>query len=171
MWPHILNSRHEATGDFLERGFIPDNSSMPPREAMRRASLALPLVSLSISILLSPLAAKTPPTHDLDSGYIPALAAADRFLQAWQSGDTENGVALLTGRAKEAATTDGIAKFFSNSEPSAYEIGRGKLLKHGSYEFPVVLVSASKNNRPRRRFSTIVIVNTGHNDWAVDKLP
>lgn len=107
----------------------------------------------------------------LDAEYIPALAAADHFLQAWQSGDSENGIALLTSRAKEAATTDAIDKFFSNSTPSSYEIGRGKLLKPGRYEFPVVLVSGSKNNRPRRRFSSIVIVRSGENDWAVDKLP
>ncbi len=152
-------------------GFIPHNSSMPLAKPCVARLSAPALVLLCISILLSPLAAKTRPAHDIDSGYISALAIADRFLQAWQSGDTENGIALLTSRAKEAATTDGIDRFFSNSTPSAYEIGRGKLLKHGRYEFPVVLVSASKNNRPRRRFSSIVIVDTGHNDWAVDKLP
>jgi hypothetical protein len=155
----------------LRRGFIPHNAFMPLCGALRRALLALLLVSLCISLLLSPLAAKTHPAHDVDSGYIPALAVADHFLQAWQSGDTENGIALLTSRAKETATTDGIDRFFSNSAPSAYEIGRGKMLKHGRYGFPVVLVSASKNNHPRRRFSSIVIVDTGHNDWAVDKLP
>lgn len=80
-------------------------------------------------------------------------------------------MALLTSHAKEAATTDGIERFFSNSGPSAYEIVRGRLLKRGRYEFPVVLVSASKDNRARRRFSSIVVVNTGNNDWAVDKLP
>ncbi|MFZ0772220.1 MAG: hypothetical protein WCA49_25025 [Candidatus Sulfotelmatobacter sp.] len=119
---------------------------------------------------LSPLAAKTPPAA-LDAGYAPALATADHFLQAWQSGDTENGIALLSSHAKEAATTDVIDRFFSKSTPSAYEIGRGKLLKHGRYEFPVVLVGASKNNHSRRRFSNIIVVNTGNNDWVVDKLP
>jgi len=123
-----------------------------------------------MSLLLSPLAAKTPPAV-LDSGYVPALAAADHFLQAWQSGDTENGVALLTSHAKEAATTDAIDRFFSNSTPSAYEIGRGKLLKRGRYEFPVVLAGASKNNHSRRRFSSIIVLHSGNNDWAVDKLP
>jgi hypothetical protein len=77
---------------------------------------------------------------------------------------------LLTGHAKEAATTDAVDKFFSSTPPSAYEIGRGKLLKRGRYEFPVVLVSVSKN-RGHRRFTSIVIVDTGKNDWAVDKLP
>ena len=77
---------------------------------------------------------------------------------------------LLTGRAKEKATTEVVEKFFSNPIPSAYEIGRGKLLKRGRYEFPVVLVGTSKNHASRR-FSSIVIVDTGKNDWAVDKLP
>jgi len=145
---------------------------MPLCEALRPvapASRRLRLLSLIFCafLLLTPLAAKTPS----DAGYVPALAAADHFLQAWQSGDAENGMALLTKHAKEGATTDGVDKFFSNSAGSAYEIGRGKLLKRGRYEFPVVLVSAGKNNHTRRRFSSIVIVDTGKNDWAVDKLP
>jgi hypothetical protein len=78
---------------------------------------------------------------------------------------------LLTTRAKQSATTDGIERFFSDAGPSAYEISRGKLLKPGRYEFPVVLVLGGASKAPRRRFSTIVVVNTGHNDWAVDKLP
>ena len=146
---------------------------MPLCEALRRALLVAgaSLILCVYQLLLSPLAAKSHPAPGLDPGYVPALAAADHFLQAWQSGDTENGIALLTSRAKEAATTDGIERFFSNSAASAYEIGRGKLLKHGRYEFPVVLVSTAKNNHTRRRFSSIVIVDTGNNDWAVDKLP
>lgn len=132
-------------------------------------------VIFCVLLLLSPLAAKTPPAA-LDADYIPALATADHFLQAWQSGDTENGVALLTSHAKQAATADGIDRFFSQSAPSAYEVGRGKLLKRGRYEFPVALVGtlkigALKNNHSGRRFSSIIVVNTGNNDWAVDKLP
>jgi hypothetical protein len=103
---------------------------------------------------------------------VPALSAADHFLQAWQSGDVENGMVLLTSHAKTAATTDVVERFFSNPSPTAYEIGHGKLLKRGRYEFPVVLVSdALKNIHTHRRFSSIVVVDTGNNDWAVDKLP
>ena len=132
-----------------------------------RQSLTL---CVSLFLLLSPLAAKTLPAPGLEPGYVSALAAADHFLQAWQSGDVENGMALLSSHAKEKATTDVVEKFFSNAGPSAYEIGRGKLVKRGRYEFPVVLVSTSMNHA-RRRFSSIVIVDTGKNDWAVDKLP
>jgi hypothetical protein len=127
---------------------------------------------LCVSLLLSPLAAKTPPASALDPGYIRALAAADHLLQAWQSSDVEDGMALLTSHAKETATTEVVERFFSEPGASAYEIGRGKCLKRGRYEFPVVLVSGATNDRrARRRFSSIVIVDTGHNDWAVDKLP
>jgi len=102
----------------------------------------------------------------------PALLAADHFLQAWQSGDKENGMALLSSRAKKSASAEEMERFFSNSAPSAYEIGRGKLVNHGRYEFPVVLVSSvPKNNHSRRRFSTIIVLHSGGNDWAVDKLP
>jgi nickel-dependent lactate racemase len=108
----------------------------------------------------------------LNREYVAALTAADRFLQAWQPADSENGVALLTSHAKDAATTDVFDRFFSTCAPEAYEIARGQLMKHGRYEFPVVPVSGAPNSgRLRRRFSSIVIVNTGKNDWAVDKLP
>jgi hypothetical protein len=130
------------------------------------------LFILIFSLLLQPVSAKTKPAPGLDSGYLPALAATDHLLQAWQSGDVESGMALLTTHAKEAATTDEVEKFFANPGPAAYEIERGKLLKRGRYEFPVVLVTGdSKKPHFRRRFSSIVVVNTGNNDWAVDKLP
>jgi len=149
---------------------------MPFGEGLRRVGPVSRLLQIlppvvCLSLLLFPLAARAR-LAALNPGYVAALAAADHFLQAWQAGDSENGMALLTSHAKDTATTDTIDRFFSNSAPMAYEIGRGKLLKHGRYEFPVVLVSGAPNGgRIRRRFSSIVIVNTGNNDWAVDKLP
>lgn len=107
----------------------------------------------------------------LEAGYVPALSAADHFLQAWQSGDVENGIALLASHAKEKITAEQLDNFFS-PPLSAYEIGRGKLLKRGRYEFPVVLMqAAAKNTHSRRRFSSIIVLQSGGNDWAVDKLP
>lgn len=148
---------------------------MPLRKALhpgRPAARRLSSLILCVSLLLLPSAARSRPAPTLDPSYVSALAAADRFLQAWQSGDAENGMALLTSHAKETATTEAVERFFSNSAPSAYEIDRGKVVKRGRCEFPVVLVTSdSKNLRIRRRFSSIVVVNTGNNDWAVDKLP
>jgi hypothetical protein len=116
---------------------------------------------LCVSFLLQAVSAKIPPA--LDPDYVLALAAADHFLQAWQSGDVENGMALLTSHAKQTVNTDVLEEFFSHHEPSAYELNHGKLLTRGRYEFPVVLVtSASKNVRSHRRFTSIVVVDTGH---------
>jgi hypothetical protein len=64
-----------------------------PTFALQLSSLIL---CVSFFLLLSPLAAKTPPAHALEPGYALALAAADHFLQAWQSGDIENGMVLLS---------------------------------------------------------------------------
>lgn len=140
----------------------------------RVLALCAAFLSLHLSVPSRILAASRttqPKSTDLPADYASALQAADRFLQAWQSGDTENGIALLTSRAKQAATTDGIDSLFSTSTPYAYEIGHGKLVKHGRYEFPVVLLGASKNNHSRRRFSSIIVLHSGGDDWAVDKLP
>jgi hypothetical protein len=134
------------------------------------ARCILVLICLPFSVTF--LSAKTPPEPILDSGYMLALGAADHFLQAWQSGDVESGMVLLDGHAKRAATPEVVERFFSNPGASAYEIARGKLVKPGRYEFPVVLLTgAAKNSHPRRRFSSIVVVNTSDDDWAVDKLP
>jgi hypothetical protein len=108
----------------------------------------------------------------LDPNYLFALATANRYLQAWQSSDVETGMALLTSHAKEKTTTDILEDTFSTPGPLAYEIGRGKMLRHGRYEFPVVLVGPGLvSKRPRRRFSNMVVLNTGSHDWVVDKLP
>lgn len=106
------------------------------------------------------------------ASYASALAAADRFLHSWQTGDIEAGMVLLTSHAKGRITQTALEDFFAGTAPSAYEITRGRQLRRGRYEFPVVLVGRPlKNSRARRHFSTIVVLNTGNDDWAVDKLP
>jgi hypothetical protein len=110
------------------------------------------------------------PAPQVQADYLSALSAADHFLQAWQSGDAENGTSLLTTHAKTTASTEIVEKFFSSETPSAYEIERGKMLRRGHYQFPVVLITA-KHNRVHRQFSSIIVLNTGGNDWAIDKLP
>lgn len=134
--------------------------------------LRLSLVIVCEFLLLSAAAGKTQRTPALDPGYLFALATADHYLQAWQSGDVERGMVLLTSHAKEKITTDLLENIFSAPGPLAYEIGRGKVLRPGRYEFPVVLVGpALVSKHARRRFSSIVVLDSGNNDWAVDKLP
>jgi len=133
---------------FIVSLFVPHNDSMPnskARHRLRESPLGFPF-RLTSSILYLflfmpffalPSAARNRPTPTQDPGYVEALAAADHFLQAWQSGDIGNGTALLTSHSKEKATTDVLENFFDGSRLSAYEVGRGKLIKRGRYEFPL----------------------------------
>ena len=133
-------------------------------------TICLLLVQPSWPLLLLAVPGSAPAKSTVD--YASALAAADRFLQSWQTGDVETGLVLLTSRAKEKITRNALEDFFSSAAPYAYEIARGRQLRRGRYVFPVVLLErTSKNCRARRRFSTIVVLNTGNYDWAIDKLP
>jgi hypothetical protein len=144
------------------------------RRLRYRASCSLSLIICCG--LLSPFSwAKPRASSAPDPSYLSALASADRFMQAWQTGDEENGLALLTSHAKQGRDPDTIDQFFSNpagnDPPRAYEIGPGKQRKSGVYEFPIVLLHPAKRHQPSRRASSIIVLHTGHNDWAVDKLP
>ena len=112
----------------------------------------------------------------LEQDYVFALAAADHFLHAWQTQDTEVGILLLTDRLKQRTQEDVLQTFFSSSAYTrqGFEIGRGKKLGRGRYEFPVALFqrpSAEANKRAHPQASALVVVRTGKNDWAIDKLP
>jgi hypothetical protein len=108
-----------------------------------------------------------------DRAYISALAAANRFLQAWQNQDHETGLLMLTDEAKQHSSEDRLDSFFSSGAEAAYEIARGKRMKAGRYAFPVTLFpflsSAANSDRPQK--SEIVVVQTGKDEWAIDRLP
>jgi len=148
--------------------------------ASRRLSgrhLAFPLVILSLAPMLSTSAdARNKHSSSLaipDRGYSSALAAANRFLQAWQNQDRETGLLMLTDAAKQASSQERTDSFFSSGNDAAYEIARGRKLKTGRYAFPVTLFTAESNSgepgRPQR--SQIVVVRAGRDEWAIDKLP
>ncbi len=110
-----------------------------------------------------------------DPNYVFALAAANRFLRAWQTQDHETGLVMLTDAAKHHSSEDRLQTFFSSESAAqpAFEINRGKKLKAGRYSFPVVLFDVASAPRKSRypRHSQIVVVKTGKDDWAIDKLP
>jgi hypothetical protein len=150
-------------------------SSGPPRPLSGR-HLAFPLIVLSLASLLSTSASarnKHSPAFPIpDPGYTPALAAANRFLQAWQSQDHETGLLMLTDAAKQYSPEDRLESFFSGGLDAAYEIRRGKKLKAGRYAFPVTLFTSRSGNRlPRPYESQIIVVRACRGDWAIDKLP
>ena len=126
--------------------------------------LALPLPSRG-----GPQRHSAKPAPLSDSGYLFALGTANRFLHAWQTGDLETGMILLSDRARRFHNADILEDLFSSGSDRAYEITRGQ--GHPArYRFPVVLVTKTGGGL-HRTFSEIIVVNTGKNDWAVDKLP
>ena len=116
----------------------------------------------------------TPPgASKTDSNYVTALGIANRFLQAWQTQDHEQGLMMLTDAAKSQTSADRLESYFSPefTTPRAYQITHGKKLKTGRYAFPVTLLEAKTSGTPRTRNSQLIVVQTGKEDWAVDKLP
>ncbi len=106
---------------------------------------------------------------DADPAYVLALGVADRFLHAWETGDLETGMVLLSDHVRRKENAETIEHFFSSGRERGFEIMSGTSHK-GRYGFPVVLVTRD-GNTVRRVSSKIILVNTGKNDWAVDKLP
>jgi len=98
-----------------------------------------------------------------------ALGAANHFLHAWQTGDAETGMVLLSNGLRHTQTSDKLEEFFSNATNRAFEITRGHG-HQGLYSFPVVLVTI-RGDHVARKFSEIILVESGKNDWVVDKLP
>jgi hypothetical protein len=105
----------------------------------------------------------------LDASYSSALAAANRFLHAWQTQDHEAGIMMLTDAARQRVSPDKLDEFFSPAAEAAYEIQRGRRLNAGEYAFPVVLFGASAGLQPH--VCRLVIMRTGKNEWVVDRLP
>src|SRR5579872_63954 len=106
----------------------------------------------------------------IDPLYGSALAAANRFLRAWQDEDQETGIMMLSDAARQGLSPDKLQTFFSPGPDAAYEIARGKRVSSAAYEFPVVLFGASTaSSRPHA--CTVVVSRSGKNEWAVDKLP
>jgi hypothetical protein len=106
----------------------------------------------------------------IDPLYGSALAAANRFLHAWQAEDHETGIMMLSDSARQHVSPDRLQSFFSPGPDAAYEIARGKRVSSAAYEFPVVLFGAS-STPAHRHVCTVVVTRSGKNEWAVDRLP
>jgi hypothetical protein len=171
-FPH----NRSVNSEYAVPAFLRLRSGRPPR--LSRRHFAYPLLAVSFAALLSTSAA-TKSRHSPalssspDRAYASALAAANRFLQAWQNQDHETGLLMLTDAAKHQSSEDRLEMFFSSGSDSAYEIARGKKLKAGRYAFPITLFvfhsGTTWSDRPQK--SEIVVVRTGKDEWAIDKLP
>ncbi len=137
----------------------------------------MPLILVSAGLLSAPTTAHTRPSAPsaagFDRNYASALAAANRFLQAWQNQDRETGLLMMSDWARQGCSGESLEAFFSSGPEAAYEISRGKKLKMGRYAFSVTLFTSprrvSQNVKPRK--SEIVIGRESEHEWTVDKLP
>jgi hypothetical protein len=134
---------------------------------IRLAHLLLPTIFLVTPAWSRSHKQETP----TDAGYVFALAAANHFLHAWQTGDLESGMVLLSDGLRHSQSADQMEDFFSNAKTQirSYEITTG----HGNpghYTFPIVLVTP-RGSHLSRKFSEITMIEAGKNDWVADKLP
>ena len=132
------------------------------------------LFFLPIVFLTPPLSAGShkhpaPQAAPSDPSYVFALAAANHFLHAWQTSDLEDGTVLLSDNIRHSQNADKLEQFFSSGKDRGFEIGQGHG-HSGRYSFLVVLVTA-RGSHVTRKSSEIIVVETGKNDWVVDKLP
>jgi hypothetical protein len=134
-------------------------------------ALALWLTLLPAAEAKNKSAVKSGP---VDGNYVSALAAANRFLHAWQTQDQETGLLMLSDHSRQQTPEDKLEAFFTPAPHSqqAYEIHPGRKLADGQYSFPVSLLTAQDGHKwTRPRLSQIEITRAGKNDWTVDKLP
>jgi hypothetical protein len=97
------------------------------------------------------------------------LAAANRFLHAWQTQDHDTGIMMLTDAARQQVSSEKLQEFFSPTDHAAYEIQRGRRVNGGEFIFPVVLFGTAQNAQPHP--SRLVIMRTGKDEWVVNRLP
>jgi hypothetical protein len=135
---------------------------------MRRVLIPF-LFFLSICPVLFAHAHKNTP-RAIDPLYGSTLAAANRFLHAWQAEDHETGIMMLSDSARQNVSPDKLQSFFSPGPDAAYEIARGKRVNSAAYEFPVVLFGAS-GTPAHRHICTVIVTRSGKNEWFVDRLP
>ena len=109
-------------------------------------------------------------SRTIDPSYGSALAAANRFLHAWQAEDHETGIMMLSDSARQKVSPEKLQTFFSPGADAAYEIEHGKRVNSAAYEFPVVLFGAS-GTTSRPHACTVVVTRSGKSEWAIDKLP
>ena len=132
---------------------------------MKRFIASILLLGISSASCLAHKA--THAAHAPDPDYSTALAAANRFLHAWQSEDHETGIVMLSDAARQHASPDLLQAFFSPGPNAAFEISRGTRVAQGQYAFPIVLFV----NQSHPRDCKLVLVRERRDEWVVQQFP
>src|SRR5438477_1346708 len=135
-----------------------------------RFRVTLVLLSCLMSSSLFARVSKSSSSRAADPSYSSALAAANRFLHAWQTQDHETGIMMLTDSARQHASPEQLQSFFSPGPSAAYEITHGKRISAATYSFPVALFGSSMT-ATHPHVSKLVLTRSRKDDWLVDRLP
>jgi hypothetical protein len=135
---------------------------------MRRILIVLVVWLFSSLLWAHPHTKKSNPAP-ADPLYCSALAAANRFLHAWQTQDHEAAIMMLSDSARQRTSPELLQEFFSPTPQAAYEIERGRKLSATEYMFPAVLFGSSKTSSPHT--ARIILELIGKDDWVISQLP
>ena len=122
-----------------------------------------------------PAQEQTQTSYDLD--YVAALAAANRFCQAWQAGNFSEGRKLLTRRLTRQHPDNRLRDAIAgplNPRHSAYEVSDGKKLGPGRIEFQVRLFfgyGGDIEDRIETGLERMVLAREDDGRWRVDEFP
>lgn len=80
---------------------------------------------------------------------------------------------MLTDAAKQSISESQLDELFGaeKSGSRGFELVHGKKLHPGRYEFPVVLFEGGKGRNAASRYSRLVVVREGKDEWVIDQLP
>src|SRR5436309_1078062 len=93
-----------------------EETALPQREPLpRSAQLLAAVLILSLPLHAGHAHKRHVSPTPTDPGYTAALSAANRFLHAWQSGDVETGMVLLSDGVRHSENPDKVEQFFAGT--------------------------------------------------------
>src|SRR5436309_15021895 len=105
------------------------------------------VAALTVSVILAGARDQRPTAATAD--YVAALSVANQFLHAWIQRDQSPGIQLMSPRLRSSPAADKSGEVgswleqymsgLSNPHHVAFEIGQGRSVAKGRFEFPVVL--------------------------------
>jgi len=114
----------------------------------------------------------------VDTDYVLALSAANKFFGAWRARDPGKGIALLSPKLFQSQPKDVWFQAIvgcSNPHHAAYEISNGRRLPDGRFAFDVRLFEHYTGFPVERddvgSLETVTLVKVAEEDWRVDAMP
>lgn len=120
--------------------------------------------------------ASPPDSARVSAAYMDALRAADSFLAAWSTRNSDAGMDLLSARllsgdADHKADLRQYISGLSNPHHRAFEIGAGTANRAERVAFPVTLFELYTGERTGHLYRDTLEVLQERGEWRIDRLP